>query len=48
LSVARAIYLRLPGDARLWLRGKDFVPPEPSLIGFALASAPPSRARQLT
>ena len=27
LNVARAIYLRLPDDARLWLRGKEFVPP---------------------
>jgi hypothetical protein len=26
LSVARAIYLRLPGDARLWLRGREYVP----------------------
>ena len=31
LSVARAIYLRLPSDARLWLRDKDFVPPEGSI-----------------
>lgn len=29
LSVARAIYLRLPTDARLWLRGREYVPPEP-------------------
>jgi len=25
LGVARAIYLRLPEDARLWLRGEEFV-----------------------
>jgi hypothetical protein len=25
LSVARGIYVRLPGDAKLWLRGKEFV-----------------------
>lgn len=36
LSVARAIYLHLPGDARLWLRGKDFVASEPATIGAAL------------
>ena len=36
LNVARAIYLRLPGDARLWLRGKEFVPPDPLTIGAAL------------
>jgi 5-methylcytosine-specific restriction endonuclease McrA len=36
LNVARAIYLRLPDDARLWLRGKDFVPPDSSMIGAAL------------
>ncbi len=36
-SVARAIYLRLPGDARLWLRGKEFVPPDPGPTGDALA-----------
>src|SRR5262249_5618127 len=33
LSVARAIYLRLPDDARLWLRGKEFVPPDSAMIG---------------
>ena len=26
LSVARAIYLRLPGDTQLWFRGEEFVP----------------------
>jgi 5-methylcytosine-specific restriction endonuclease McrA len=36
LNVARAIYLRLPGDARLWLRGKEFVPPDSAIIGSAL------------
>jgi len=25
LGVARALYLRLPEDARLWLRGEEFV-----------------------
>ena len=38
LNVARAIYLRLPGDARLWLRGKEFVAPDASTIGAALHS----------
>jgi 5-methylcytosine-specific restriction endonuclease McrA len=37
LSVARAIYLRLPDDARLWLRGKEFVAPDAATIGGALA-----------
>ena len=36
LNVARAIYLRLPDDARLWLRGKEFVPPDSVTIGTAL------------
>lgn len=37
LSVARAIYLRLPEDARLWLRDKEFVAPDAAIIGGALA-----------
>ena len=37
LNVARAIYLRLPNDARLWLRGKEFVPPDSAMIGTALS-----------
>jgi 5-methylcytosine-specific restriction endonuclease McrA len=36
LNVARAIYLRLPNDARLWLRGRDFIGPDPRVIGAAL------------
>jgi len=28
-GVARAIYLRLPTEAQLWLRGKEFVAPDP-------------------
>ena len=36
VSVARAIYLRLPEDARLWLRGKDFVEPDADAIRDAL------------
>ena len=36
LNVARAIYLRLPNDARLWLRGKEFVAPDSLTIGTAL------------
>lgn len=36
LNVARAIYLRLPTDARLWLRGREFVPPDSSAISTAL------------
>jgi len=40
LNVARAIYLRLPNDARLWLRGKEFIPPDATMIGTALAASP--------
>lgn len=36
-NAARGIYVRLPNDARLWLRGKEFVPPDPSIIGPSLA-----------
>ena len=36
LGAARGIYLRLPDDARLWVRGKEFEPPDPSKIGPAL------------
>jgi 5-methylcytosine-specific restriction endonuclease McrA len=37
LSVARAIYQRLPEDARLWLCGKQFIAPDPGTIGRALS-----------
>jgi hypothetical protein len=43
LSVARAIYLRLPDDARLWLRAKEFIAPDPMVIGSALAVRPTVR-----
>jgi hypothetical protein len=36
LSVGRAIYLRLPDDARLWLRERDFVAPDMAAIRDAL------------
>ena len=36
-SAARAIYLRLPADARLWVRGKEFVAPDAAVIQNALA-----------
>ncbi len=36
LSVARAIYPRLPGDARLWLRAGEFMPPDMQAIVTAL------------
>ena len=39
LSVARAIYYRLPADARLWLRAKDYVPPNAAMIDVALAGS---------
>jgi hypothetical protein len=38
LSVARAIYLRLPRDARLWQRAREFVTPNPRTITQALSS----------
>jgi diadenosine tetraphosphate (Ap4A) HIT family hydrolase len=36
LNVARGIYLALRGDALLWLRGKEFVPPDRGAIEGAL------------
>ncbi len=36
LSVARAIYLRLPAEAKLWLRGRDFVDADPASLERAL------------
>jgi hypothetical protein len=36
LSVARAIYPRLPSDARLWLRGSEFVQPDKESIDDTL------------
>jgi 5-methylcytosine-specific restriction endonuclease McrA len=36
LSVARAIYPRLPSDARLWLRDGEFIPPDMEAIVAAL------------
>ena len=36
LSVARAIYLRLPDDARLWVRGREFIAPDLVTIGTVL------------
>lgn len=40
LNVARAIYLRLPDDARLWLRQREFIPVEPALIAGVLNPDP--------
>jgi len=37
LGVARGIYWRLPGDARLWLRGKEFVGPDRTTLDVVLA-----------
>jgi hypothetical protein len=37
LSVARGIYLRLPDDARLWLRAREFVTPDFVTIATVLA-----------
>ena len=36
LSVARATYLRLPGDAQLWVAGRDFTAPEHAVLVAAL------------
>ena len=36
LSVARAIYLRLPDDARLWVRGREFIAPDLVTIGTVM------------
>ena len=38
LNVARALYLRLPDDARLWLRSREFVPPDVPAIRSALSA----------
>jgi hypothetical protein len=35
-GVARAIYLQLPTEAQLWLRGKEFVAPDRSRLLAAL------------
>jgi hypothetical protein len=35
-GVARAIYLRLPSEAQLWLRGKEFVATDRSRLRAAL------------
>lgn len=35
-SVARGIYLRLPADARLWLRRREFVDPDEARLAAAL------------
>jgi hypothetical protein len=37
LGVARAIYLRLPDDSRLWLQAQDFTPIDGVALGDALA-----------
>ena len=43
VSVARGIYLRLPGAARLWLRRKEFVTPDTAALASALAVPEPQR-----
>jgi hypothetical protein len=40
LAVARAIYVRLPSDARLWLRGQEFTRPEGPLTAPCRAGKP--------
>ncbi len=37
LSITRAVYLRLPSDARLWKEGKEFVEAEPEELEAVLA-----------
>lgn len=41
LSVARAIYLRLPDDARLWLRDREFIAPDQTTIATVLTGSSP-------
>jgi hypothetical protein len=36
-SAARGIYLRLPDDARLWVRGREFLKPDLMVLSEALA-----------
>ena len=43
LSVARAVYLRMPDDARLWLAGDEFVPPDQPTLTAALRGTPDLR-----
>jgi hypothetical protein len=43
LSVARAIYFRLPDDARLWRQARDFVRPDVAAIRRALGIATVAR-----
>ena len=38
LGVARALYLRLPEDARLWLQGDQFVSADRPALAAALDS----------
>lgn len=38
LSVARAVYLRLPPEARLWVLGEEFTSPQQDLLVAALGS----------
>ena len=38
MAIARAIYLRLPDDARLWVRGKEFIEPDLVTIGTLLGA----------
>jgi 5-methylcytosine-specific restriction endonuclease McrA len=45
LGVARAIYFRLPNDARLWLQGRDFVAPDADVIRRVLAIVRHERGR---
>ncbi|HEX6212115.1 MAG TPA: HNH endonuclease domain-containing protein [Methylomirabilota bacterium] len=39
VGVARGIYLRLPADARLWLRHREFVDPDAARLAAALAGS---------
>lgn len=41
LSVARALYLRLPDDARLWLGDGEFVTPDRAQLALALGAGEP-------
>lgn len=43
LSVARAVYLRLPEQATLWLVGTEFTTPDRAALAAALGAAEPQR-----
>lgn len=45
-SVARAVYLRLPAEARLWVAGDEFVGPDHDVLATALTGARQAQAAE--